>query len=75
MVPDGYQAFEDEQLPFFQTESQYGTERLSQAHATLPKNTWAKHFWTNHAEDLKAIAELADQAIARQGETYDHSPA
>ena len=75
VVPDGYQAFEDEQLPFFQTESQYGTERLSQAHATLPKNTWAKHFWTIHSADLKAIAELADQALTRQGETYDHSPA
>ncbi|WP_180048696.1 phage recombination protein Bet [Acinetobacter sp. YH12144] len=75
VAPEGYQAFEDEQLPFFKTEAQYGTDRLSQAHATLPKNTWSKHFWTTHSASLKQIAELADQALARQGETYDHSPA
>ena len=74
-MPEGYHVFEDEQLPFFSNEAQYGTDRLSQAHATLPKNTWAKHFWTVHSKNLKAIAELADQALTRQGETYDHSPA
>ncbi|MEG2266146.1 MAG: phage recombination protein Bet [Acinetobacter sp.] len=74
-MPEGYHVFEDEQLPFFSNEAQYGTDRLSQAHATLPKNTWAKHFWTVHSKNLKAIAELADKALTHQGEVYDHSPA
>lgn len=74
-MPEGYHVFEDEQLPFFNNEAQYGTDRLSQAHATLPKNTWAKHFWTVHSKNLKAIAELADKALTHQGEVYDHSPA
>lgn len=74
-MPEGYHVFEGEQLPFFSNEAQYGTDRLSQAHATLPKNTWAKHFWTVHSKNLKAIAELADKALTHQGEVYDHSPA
>ena len=74
-VPTGYQAFEDEHLSHLNTEAQYGSARLQAAYKALLKGDCKKMFWTNHAEDLKAIAELADQAIARQGETYDHSPA
>lgn len=73
-APEGYQTFESEQLPFFKTEAQYGTDRLAAAHASLPKNTWAQHFWSTHSADLKEIAQFADQALAKQGETYEHSP-
>ena len=75
VVPDGYQAFEDEYLSHLNTEAQYGSARLQAAYIALPKGDCKKMFWTNHAEDLKAVAELADQALTRQGETYDHSPA
>jgi phage recombination protein Bet len=74
-IPEGYQAFEDEHLPFFKQEAQYGTKRLAEAHATLPKNTWSAHFWSTHSISLKEIAQFADQALQRQGETYEHSPA
>ena len=72
---EAYQAFEDEHLSHLNTEAQYGSARLQAAYIALPKGDCKKMFWTNHAEDLKAIAELADQALTRQGETYDHSPA
>lgn len=75
VVPDGYQDFENEHLPHLQNEAQFGTERLGIAHSALPRNTWSKHLWTTHSVDLKQVAELADKALARQGETYDHSPA
>ncbi len=74
-VPDGYQDFEDEHLLHLQNEAQFGTERLGVAHSALPRNTLSKHLWTTHSVALKKVAELADQALARQGETYDHSPA
>lgn len=75
VVPDGYQAFEDEHLSVLKTEAQYGTDRLIQAHGGLPKNDWSKHLWTTHSSNLKSIAALADQHLANQGETYEHSPA
>lgn len=74
-APSGYQAFEDKYLPMLNLEAQYGVERLKAARKNVPNNELKPILWANHAEDLKAIAELADQAIARQGETYDHSPA
>lgn len=74
-VPDGYMEFETEHLAHFKSESQYGSERLQAAYISLPKGDCKKHFWTTHSASLKQIAELADQALARQGETYDHSPA
>ena len=75
VVPDGYQDFENDHLPHLQNEAQFGMERLGVAHSALPRNTWSKHLWTTHSVALKKVAELADQALARQGETYDHSPA
>lgn len=75
VVPDGYQDFENEHLPHLQNEAQFGTERLGIAHSALPRNTWSKHLWATHSVALKQVAELADKALARQGETYDHSPA
>lgn len=75
VVPDGYQDFENEHLPHLQNEARFGTERLGIAHSALPRNTWSKHLWATHSVDLKQVAELADKALARQGETYDHSPA
>ncbi|TCB79438.1 hypothetical protein E0H89_03710 [Acinetobacter sp. ANC 3781] len=72
---EAYQVFEDEHLSHLNTEAQYGSARLQAAYIALPKGDCKKMFWTNHAEDLKAIAELADQALTRQGEVYDHSPA
>ncbi|WP_257226786.1 MULTISPECIES: phage recombination protein Bet [unclassified Acinetobacter] len=74
-VPDGYMEFETEHLAHFKSESQYGSERLQAAYISLPKGDCKKHFWTTHSVALKQVAELADQALARQGETYDHSPA
>lgn len=74
-IPDGYQDFEDEHLPHLQNEAQFGMERLGVAHSALPKNTWSKRLWTTHSAALKQVAEFADQALTRQGETYDHSPA
>lgn len=74
-VPEGYQTFEAEQLPFFRTEAGYGTERLQSAYANLPKGDCKNHFWSTHSADLKELAQFADQAIAKQGETYEHSPA
>lgn len=74
-MPEGYQNFENEHLSVLKNEAQFGTDRLIQAHGNLPKNDWSKYLWTTHSIALKAVAELADQALARQGETYDHSPA
>ncbi|WP_216076649.1 RecT family recombinase [Acinetobacter cumulans] len=70
-----YLAFEAENLPHFQNEAQYGSERLQSAYMGLLKGEYKRIFWTTHSANLKQIAELADQALARQGETYDHSPA
>lgn len=70
-----YQAFEEQHMPHFTNEAQYGSERLQQAYMGLPKSKLKNTFWSNHSSTLKQIAELADQALARQGETYDHSPA
>nr|WP_228257093.1 RecT family recombinase [Acinetobacter piscicola] len=75
LVPEGYQAFEAEQLPVFRKEAGYGTERLQSAYVNLPKGDCKNHFWTTHSADLKELAQFADQAIAKQGETYEHSPA
>lgn len=72
---EAYRAFEDEHLSHLNTEAQYGSARLQAAYIALPKGDCKKMLWTNHAKDLKAIAELADQALTRQGEAYDHSPA
>lgn len=72
---DGYQSFEDDHLPMLNLEAQHGTERLQAAYAALPKGDLKKHLWVTHSVNLKQIAELADQALSRQGETYDHSPA
>lgn len=70
-----YLVFEAEYLPNFQNEAQYGSERLQAAYMALPKGEHKRIFWSTHSANLKQIAELADQALARQGETYDHSPA
>ncbi|WP_291370598.1 MULTISPECIES: RecT family recombinase [unclassified Acinetobacter] len=70
-----YLAFEAEHLPNFQNEAQYGSERLQSAYMALPKGEHKRIFWSTHSANLKQIAELADQALTRQGETYDHSPA
>ncbi len=74
-VPEGYQAFEDEHLPHFKNEAQYGTKRLQSAYSVLPSSNLKNTFWSNHAAGLKEIAQFADQALAREGETYEHSPA
>ncbi|MDU4032432.1 phage recombination protein Bet [Acinetobacter sp.] len=74
-VPEGYQAFEAEHLPHFKNEAQYGTKRLQAAYSALPSNNLKNTFWSNHAASLKEIAQFADQALAREGETYEHSPA
>ncbi|EXE11932.1 recT family protein [Acinetobacter sp. 983759] len=73
--PDGYQAFEAEHLPHFKNEAQYGTKRLQAAYSALPSSNLKNTFWSNHAASLKEIAQFADQALAREGETYEHSPA
>lgn len=70
-----YLAFEAEHLSNFQNEAQYGSERLQAAYMALPKGEHKRIFWSTHSASLKQIAELADQALARQGETYDYSPA
>lgn len=70
-----YLAFEAEHLPNFQNEAQYGSERLQAVYASLPKSEHKRIFWTTHSVALKQVAELADQALSRQGDTYDHSPA
>lgn len=70
-----YLAFEAEHLPNFQNEAQYGSERLQSAYMALPKGEHKRIFWSTHSANLKQVAELADQALSRQGETYDHSPA
>ncbi|MCU4518670.1 phage recombination protein Bet [Acinetobacter schindleri] len=75
VIPEGYQEFENEHLPSFQSEAQYGSERLQAVYANLPKSEHKRIFWTTHSVSLKQVAELADQALARQGDTYDHSPA
>lgn len=75
VVPEGYQAFEDEHLPHFKNEAQYGTKRLQTAYSVLPSSNLKNTFWSNHAAGLKEIAQFADQALAREGETYEHSPA
>ena len=74
-VPTDYQEFEDEFLSHLQNEAQYGSNRLQEAYIALPKGDCKKHFWTTHSVALKQVAELADQALSHQGETYDHSPA
>lgn len=75
VIPEGYQEFENEHLPHFQNEAQFGSKRLQAAYMALPKGNSKNHFWTTHSVNLKQVAELADQALARQGENYDHSPA
>lgn len=75
VIPEGYQEFENEHLAILQTEAQYGSNRLQEAYIALPKGDCKKHFWTTHSANLKKVAELADQALSHQGETYDHSPA
>lgn len=70
-----YLAFEAEHLPSFQSEAQYGSERLQAVYTNLPKSEHKRIFWTTHSVALKQVAELADQALSRQGDTYDHSPA
>ncbi len=74
-VPEGYQAFEDEHLATLKSEAQYGTERLQAAYVAIPKGNLKKHLWEVHSISLKEIAQFADQALQRQGETYEHSPA
>lgn len=75
VIPEGYQEFENEHLAILQNEAQYGSNRLQEAYIALPKGDCKKHFWTTHSANLKKVAELADQALSHQGETYDHSPA
>ncbi len=75
VVPDDYQDFENEHLPHLQNEAQFGSIRLRDAYESLPKGGCKNHLWSTHSTDLKRVAELADKALARQGETYDHSPA
>lgn len=70
-----YLLFEAEHLSHFQSEAEYGSERLQAAYVSLPKSEHKRIFWTTHSVALKQVAELADQALSRQGETYDHSPA
>ncbi|RSO70099.1 single-stranded DNA-binding protein [Acinetobacter radioresistens] len=72
---EGYAAFEALHLPHLNNEAQYGTERLQQAYTVLPKSEFKKTLWTTHSASLKEIAQFADQALAREGETYEHSPA
>lgn len=75
VIPEGYQEFENEHLAHLQNEAQFGSKRLQAAYVALPKGNCKNYFWTTHSINLKAVAELADQALSRQGETYDHSPA
>lgn len=75
VLPEGYQDFENEHLANLKNEAQFGSDRLQLAYVALPKGGCKNHFWTTHSAGLKQIAELADQALLRQGETYDHSPA
>ena len=75
VIPEGYQEFENEHLAHLQNEAQFGSSRLQAAYVALPKGNCKNYFWTSHSINLKAVAELADQALSRQGETYDHSPA
>ena len=75
VTPEGYQDFEDEHLPHLQNEAQFGSIRLRGAYEALTKGSCKNHLWSTHSTDLKRVAELADKALARQGETYDHSPA
>lgn len=75
VIPDGYANFEANHLAALQNEAQYGSERLQIAFTALPKGDCKKYFWTTHSVALKQVAELADQALSRQGDTYDHSPA
>lgn len=75
VIPEGYQEFENEHLAHLQNEAQFGSSRLQNAYVALPKGDCKKYFWTTHSVALKQVAELADQALSRQGDTYDHSPA
>ena len=75
VIPDGYANFEADHLAALQNEAQHGSERLQVAFTALPKGDCKKYFWTTHSVALKQVAELADQALSRQGDTYDHSPA
>ena len=75
VLPEGYRDFENEHLANLKNEAQFGSDRLQLAYVALPKGGCKNHFWTTHSAGLKQIAELADQALLRQGETYDHSPA
>lgn len=75
-IPAGYEEFESQHLQYLRTEAGYGTDRLQNAYVNLPKGDCKNHFWSAHSADLKELAQLADQAIAKQqGETYEHSPA
>jgi hypothetical protein len=69
-----YLTFESDYLPHLQAEAQYGSERLQVAYVAVPKGKLKNQLWSTHSANLKQVAELADQALARQGETYDHSP-
>lgn len=75
VIPEGYQEFENEHLEALKVEAQYGLGRLQSAYEALPKGECKKLLWATHSVTLKQVAELADQALSRQGETYDHSPA
>ncbi|WP_180104756.1 phage recombination protein Bet [Acinetobacter sp. YH12108] len=74
-TPEGYAEFEAEHLEALKVEAQYGLGRLQSAYEALPKGECKKLLWATHSVTLKQVAELADQALSRQGDTYDHSPA
>lgn len=72
--PHGYAEFEAENLPKFNSASQYGTEQLLDMHATLDsKNAVHKLFWSTHSPNFKQIAQIADKNLAER--THEHSPA
>ena len=73
-IPNGYAEFEAENLPKFNSASQYGTEQLLDMHATLDsKNAVHKLFWATHSPNFKQIAQIADKNLAER--THEHSPA
>lgn len=73
-IPEGYAEFEAENLPKFNSASQYGTEQLLDMHATLDrKNAVHKLFWATHSPNFKQIAQIADKNLAER--THEHSPA
>ena len=71
-IPNGYAEFEAENLPKFNSASQYGTEQLLDMHATLDsKNPIHKLFWATHSPNFKQIAQIADKNLAER--THEHS--